>query len=701
MTAASDTPPEGPPPSDAPPGASSDVSPDVPVDAAPDAQADAQAAPAPAAPTGVKAALWRVWGFMLARAPGRPRGDLILIATYIAVIAYYRATRGIFEGKASGDGLMGFYLLPGTLLHHTFDLSVPAPHYERFIGRSITGLVGNPCPIGPSALWVPTYLLGLLWQHLANALHAHRVMAWIVPLTRRGIVTGQGEIDFWFAGLGTLVAGLIGVRLLYALVERRLGQGAARIAVGAAVFTTPLFWYLTNQPLYQHGCSFFGAILLIERWDAWRGAMTPRRWAGLGALGGVAALMRQQEVLFLILPGLDLLADLWQAARRRDGRGAARALGYGVLMGVAALAVYMPQLLLWKFSFGAWVLPKPRRYFLFDNPAIVESLLSMKAGLLPWVPSLYLAVPGLVLARRQLNGLVWRLGVMFLVELYLNASVWDYHGCWGFGPRRYTDAVGTLGLGVAGLYVYLRAQGPRIGRIGPRVLWGALLLLIAWNSALTELMRMRKIHSAGVGAFSGAVWVRWAGGPLWLERLFQRVGYPFVQPFGWAFAAAYHAPAAAFEGTIGNYALERDWRDHRWILTPGLDFRDGSEQVVEGVLRPPEGGWSPGVRLIAAAPRVRVLLGFMAREPAQLTLVGRFPGLPTTTGAPDLSGPVRVLWNGHPLPVSARADQIEFKVPEELVRKRFPVNELVYEGLPAGAQVERLRFSSLIEWWMR
>lgn len=700
MTAASNTPPEGgSPPSDALPDASIDAAQAdaAQADAAPAAPA---AAPAPA-PGGVRGALSRAWGFMLARAPGRPRGDLILIATYIAVIAYYRATRGIFEGKASGDGLMGFYLLPGTLLHHTLDLSVPAPHYERFIGRSITGLVGNPCPIGPSALWVPTYLLGLLWQHLANALHAHRVMAWIVPLTRRGLVTGQGEIDFWFAGLGTLVAGLVGVRLLYALVERRLGQGAARIAVAAAVFTTPLFWYLTNQPLYQHGCSFFGAILLIERWDAWRGAMTPRRWAGLGALGGVAALMRQQEVLFLILPGLDLLADIWQALRRRDGRAAGRAVGYGVLMGAAALAVYMPQLLLWKYSFGKWVLPKPVRYFLFDNPAIVESLLSMKAGLLPWVPSLYLAVPGLVLLRRQLGGLVWRLGVMFLVELYLNASVWDYHGCWGFGPRRYTDAVGTLGIGVAGLYVYLRAQGPRIGRIGPRVLWAALALLIAWNSALTELMRMRRIHSAGVGAFSGVVWVRWAGGPRWLERLFQRVGYPFVQPFGWAFSAAYRAPVTAFEGTVGNYALERDWRDHNWVLTPGIEFRDGSEQVVEGVPRPPEGGWPPGVTLIPAAPRVRVLLGFMAREPVKLTLVGRFPGLPMPPAAPTLTGPVRVLWNGRPLQVSARGDQIEFQVPEAQVRRRFPINELVFEGLPAGTQVERLRFSSLIQWWTR
>ena len=382
-------------------------------------------------------------------------GDPILTLLVLAVVVYYRASRGIFQGKASGDGFFGFMMLPGVILHHTFDLGVPAPEWAAVIGRETTGLVANGCPIGPAILWTPTYLLGLGLDRLAAVPVLGTLLRLLVPTLHASPFTGRETADFYMAGLGSLAAGLFGVRLTFTLVARKLGVAAARFGVIGAVAATPLMFYLVTQPLYQHACAFFGVALLLERWDAWRGQMTLGRWAALGALGGVAMLMRQQEGLFFLLPAIDALAELAQAVRGLDGRRLGRTLLGGMLFLGCAILVYAPQLLLWRHYYGSLRPPQEPGHFIWWNPAVIEALFSTRAGLFPWVPVLYLAVPGLLLARRRLDGLVWRLGLVFALELWLNASVWDYHGSWAYGPRRYTDAAGIVALGLGGMYVTL------------------------------------------------------------------------------------------------------------------------------------------------------------------------------------------------------------------------------------------------------
>ena len=50
----------------------------------------------------------------------------------------------------------------------------------------------------------------------------------------------------------------------------------------------------------------------------------------------------------------------------------------------------------------------------------------------PHVERRYLVVPGLVAARRRLGGLWWRLLLLLGVEVWVNASAWDFFGSWAF-----------------------------------------------------------------------------------------------------------------------------------------------------------------------------------------------------------------------------------------------------------------------------
>ncbi|MCS6913275.1 MAG: hypothetical protein RMK29_08430 [Myxococcales bacterium] len=621
------------------------------------------------------------------------RIDPVVGALLVCLAIYYAATRGIFQGKASGDGYLGFLYLPGLVFHHSLDLARPAPEWVSILGRERTGRVANPVPIGAVAVWLPPYLVGLGLRQAGGALVAAGLLpGWLQERLRPHVpparpLSAHGPFDYWMAGLGSLAAGLVGLGLLFRLLVRRLPVAAARLGVLSAALGTPLCFYLVTQPLYQHAVSFFAVTLFIERWDAWRGAMTGRRWAALGALGGFMMLVRLQEGMFLLLPGLDLLGGLVRQLRQRRLGAALQWVGHGALLvGVAALC-FAPQAIIWWYMFGELRAPQPPGHMRWGSPALVETLTSMRAGLLPWMPILYLALPGLVLGRRALRGLGGPLLLLLALEWYVNACAWDYHGSWGFGPRRFTDAAATVGAGVGGLWARVRGRG------GRAVLGALLVVLLAWNLCLGELLRRRKIKNSAVGAFPLVQWVRWAGGPPWLERWAARWGYPPAWPAAWAYALIYRMPAVHFEGMVGNYLLERDWRVRSYILTPGFAFAEAPAYVISGVAPPPPGGWRAG-QGVPAGPEVRLLVPLSAREPVRMILSGDFSGQ---------ARQVQVWWNGERLPQLPASTQqkVVVEVPARLTHARARLNEIVLRELPPGTRLQRLDLQSWTAWWKR
>jgi hypothetical protein len=623
-------------------------------------------------------------------------GDPVVAAVAATLVVYYCATRGIFQGKASGDGYFGFMYLPGALQHFSFDLNKTVPFWTNILGREATGRVANPCPIGPTLFWLPTYLIGFGLEKLAGL---------VVKLPS----AGQTEFDFWMAGLGSLLAGLGGLSLQFRLLARRLGVGAARFATVGIGLATPIAWYLCNQPLYQHACAFLVVTALVERWDAWRGAMTRRRWALLGALGGAAMLMRLQEGVWLLLPGLDAAAAAIAALaaprgtglagagkepqRARDWGALREALIGGALLAAVALVVFAPQLAVWRYFFGHLRPPQPPGHMRWLDPAIVATLFSTRAGLLAWSPILYLSLIGLALGQKRLGPLAPRMALMVLLQLWVNAAAWDHWGSWAYGARRFSDGMVAFGCGLGALWSWLEARGQTPEATRKTLRWRRALaiacgLAVAYNGLLMELVRRQKIKSSGSGAFAAATWIKWAGGPAWLGAALDKVGYPFSQPAGWIFALAHGVPASTFEGVVGNYVPERDCRIHAIFYRPSIEFADPGKLVVEGIAGPPVG--KPGAQLVPVGPRVRLLVPLYAAQPVRLTLAGTFGGR---------EAEVRARWDGHPLVAAPKPGSIGFAVPAELVHSRSRVGELELD-LPPATQVGKLTVDDrVVQWW--
>ncbi len=640
-----------------------------------------------ATPTSERGGLWlrfRQWAGSI---------DRSVWLLWLLLLLHYRFTRGIYQGKGSGDGFFGFQYLPGIIFHHSFDLARPAPEWAHIIGRETTGLVANPCPIGPLLFWFPFYLLGLLLQKLALVPGLGFVLRLLIP-TLEGVrnLTGRTEADLYMAGLGSLLAGLVGIRILFDFVARHFGKPAARFATIGAVLATPLCWYLTTQPLYQHATAFFAVMMLLDLTDRYRDDLSVRRCVVLGIWSALAALQRPQEALWMLPLGFLFLSQLVAALQQGNHKGALAIVGKGLLVLLVCAIVFSPQALLWKHYYGQLRAPQKPGHFLWDTPALVESLFSLRAGIFPWVPLTYLAVIGYPLIFRRKIWLAWPLLLTALAELYVNASAWDFHGSWSFGPRRYTDAIAVLALGLAALYAAVSDRAAR--PIARRALSGMLLFAVLLNTLMVELIRQGRNKSSSAGAFSAATRVRWAKGPQWLARTLEQTGYPFLQPASTVYALAYRIPLVQVENLLGSYQIERDWRIREVVHTPNISVEGNPPQIVEGI-RTGSAGVTGNV-----GPRLRVLLPLVISEPIRIALEGSFPGP---------ADQLVVYFNGRRLPIEKEPTQaqpgstslrsLSLLIDKSDVFARPRWNELLVEGIPSGSKLVRIATASTTRWW--
>lgn len=421
------------------------------------------------------------------RIGGALQGRRLLIALFLLTLPFVSPK---FRGA---DEIQYFSYLRSAVFDHDLDFTDEYRHfYERdpqglaafkatFLDRreELTGRPINFAPLGSALLWSPFYLVAHAGVLAARALGA-------------GVAAdGFSPPYLVAASLASALYGLAGLLLVHALLRRvgGFGEPAATWSVVALAYGSPLLYYLTVAPGFSHASSLFAVALLLWLWLA-RPEGGLGHWALVGAAGGLAALVREQELLFLAAPALYLA---WRACARRE---IARSLARGLVMGAAALLVFTPQLLAYHALNGRYGPSKlVQRKLSLGSPHFLEVLFDPGHGLFLWCPLLLVATAGLVAAwRRPPAGdgrrvpgrlAVAALALAFLLQVWINGALESWSQAGAFGSRRFVSATPVFAWGLAALLAAAEARVPR------KALLAGVLLALWWNVSLMVQFGLR------------------------------------------------------------------------------------------------------------------------------------------------------------------------------------------------------------------
>ena len=332
-----------------------------------------------------------------------------------------------------------------------------------------TGHVRSYMPVGPGLVWAPAFLLvsGTVW--LADSLGAN------YPLD------GYGRAFQAAAAFSGVIAAAIGSWLAFLSASALFDRRPAIWATLAVWLSSSALYYSLISPTYSHAASM---LAVGAFWLAWMRSMerqTVARYGMMGVLAGVAALMRWQDGVLLLLPVIDALRH-WR--RGTTGSVAARlaALAVGTLVGFA------PQIAFWTIVYGQpFALPQGPAFMKWTEPALWSVMFSNRRGLVMWTPIIALSLVGLVPLFRRDRFIAFSALTFFLISWYVNAAVADWWAGEAFGARRFLSCYPVFVLGLAALFNSWRSKSAvYAGVTGAFVLY-TLLLLVQYQAFMHGL----------------------------------------------------------------------------------------------------------------------------------------------------------------------------------------------------------------------
>ena len=340
------------------------------------------------------------------------------------------------------------------------------------VRRTPKGYPSNSFSIGPGLILSPVYLL----THL-------------VILTGKKYLNWDVEPDgfstpYQFVTIAMLAFfGWIGLLLTHSFLKIFFPIHQSLAATLIIFLTTNLIYYFFPQTFMPHSLSFFSISLFIFHFSKHIEDIKVfkiKQWIISGMLLGLATLVRWQDFLFIILPILTLssIVSKKQIFEKQNLKSVFFSLG-GFL--VACLVVFLPQMIAWKVINGSLLtIPQGAGFLHLTRPALLKVLFSTFNGLFSWHPITLVAIIGIFFQLKKNKILSTAFLLIFLGEYYINASVLDWHGSWGFGMRRFINCCPIFAFGLAALLNKLESPKLRfsflIGGISIFIIWNMLFL---------------------------------------------------------------------------------------------------------------------------------------------------------------------------------------------------------------------------------
>ncbi|MFN5059656.1 MAG: hypothetical protein ACK5GU_07040 [Chloroflexota bacterium] len=357
--------------------------------------------------------------------------------------------------------------------------------------RAKTGLYGNIAPVGSAILWAPWFITTDL---LLRGLH----------LTGVGLDIPADGYSWPYQraiSYASAIYAFIGLLITYRMAHQWSSVFSARLATLGIWLATPLVFYMTIQMPFAHANGFFVTTCFIYCWLATQQhRQSIKWWAVLGVSAGGMFLVREQLILFAILPATSALLTLIRHIRTSQIRALGPDIRAWAMATVCAIAMLTPQIAAYWLVNGE---PRPASEVSgklnLCSPHAIDTLIDFDTtpepicnvgpepvkiqpysrGALVWSPILAFALLGLSLFAYRIPKVGVPFLLAFMLQVWINGAfgtTWHLSGAFGF--RRLIECSALFVIGLS----YL------LTKLEQRVHWSVLVVgitaFIGWNMGL-------------------------------------------------------------------------------------------------------------------------------------------------------------------------------------------------------------------------
>ncbi len=480
-------------------------------------------------------------------------------------------------GRMDGDGQNYYIYLRSAVFDGDLDLR---NDYEMFprddpliahICVNAKGPAPNVFSVGPAIIWSPFFLV------------ARAISLAMAPEYVGNVNQGKGEPYYTAICLASIIASFIGIIATYRFVSRRLGPGPALLGTLSIWLAGAAIYYQVFEPFMSHALSIFAVSIFVAKAASIGQFQKRSDWVVLGVLAGLMSLVRWQNIIFVIIPAV-LLLLAWLLPENRRKRSKPPIAGIAISAG-AALVSFLPQMIAWKIIYGSFLtIPQSGGFIDPSHPHIIEVLFSARGGLFLWTPVALIAVIGLARAAFSRDRLATAMLPVFLLQVYLNASIMDWWAGEAYGARRFIGLFPILAYGLAALVASSRTSINLAGLARKLVFRSAIalvMLLTFFNAILMtryvtwELQRDRAPSLSDLVQGQFATAAEWF---CWLAKLPSAVNlsYTLKAPVSTAYQALRLPPSVPGHNQVIDVGSRNEgavfgegwFQRERWGLTP-------------------------------------------------------------------------------------------------------------------------------------
>ncbi len=341
------------------------------------------------------------------------------------------------------DVLHYYAYLPATFIHHDLSLEfirTNNSYYSQYFWPRVL----------PDKKLIIMTTMGMSYMYAPFFLAVHYPLKWLgepalgySPPYKMALIASS---IFWFA---------LGLFFLRKLLLKYFSDFTTSLTLIITALATNLFYYVTDEPAMSHAYGFALFAMFIYFTDRWFEKPKFGYSLALGVLAGVIALIRPSNaviVLILLLWGV----DSFQSLGKRLGLFL-RQYRMALVMVAAAILVWVPQVLYWKYASGHYFVFTygEKGKFFFNNPQFFRVLLGFRKGWLIYTPVMIFSIIGLIPLWKKHRNLFWPVVIFAAVNLWIVSSWWLWWYGGSYGMRALIESYAVMALPLAAFIAWV------------------------------------------------------------------------------------------------------------------------------------------------------------------------------------------------------------------------------------------------------